>query len=119
MAQLNNLTKDQLAEEIMDVLALDLESLTRMTKEDLVKLCQAVETLKSGEGLLDKPLKDILDQKIGGKPVRDLTLGEIVSTVRDEGPLGLGILPEIRRVIRNEIKPEIRRLIRGRKKTEP
>lgn len=110
---LSKLSKEELSEEIMDFLGLaELESLTRMTRADLIKLYEAVQGLKNasiGVALFDKPLGEILDQKIGGKPVRELTLGEIVATIRREGPLGLGILPEVKR--------EIRRLIRGERKT--
>jgi len=110
-------TKEELAEEIMDLLGLSLESLARMTKEDLQQLYNVFKTLKSGGELpTDKPLGDILDEEINGKPIRDYTVGELARRVREEGPFGLGIVPEIRRVWRTEIKPELRRLIRGERK---
>ena len=111
------LSKEELAEEIMDILELSLDSLSRMNKGDLKQLYQRLQTLKvEPKGLLDKPLEEILNQEIGGKRVKDMSLGELAKTVREEGPLGLGIVPEIRRVWRNEIRPEIRRLVRGKKR---
>ncbi len=95
------LTKEKLAEEIMDVLGLSLDSLNRMTKSDLTQL---YKRLSAGGDILDRPLSEILDEKIGGKPLRDMTLGEIAEQVKDQGPLGLGILPEIRRAVREELR---------------
>lgn len=104
MADLSKLSKEQLAEEIMDVLGLSLDSLNRMTKSDLMQVHKKLLELKTSGEIVDKPLSEILDEKIGGKPVRDMTLGEIAEQMKDQGPLGLGILPDIRRAIREELR---------------
>lgn len=99
-------SKDVLAEEIMDVLGLSLDSLNRMTKSDLTQLHKKLST---GGDILGRPLSEILDEKIGGKPLRDMTLGELAEQMKDQGPLGLGILPEIRRTIRDELRGMFRK----------
>ena len=73
-------TKNELSEEIMDLLGIDLESLTAMTKEDLVKLHQrlsGLSGLKLGGELFDKPLKDLLNETVDGKPLKDMTQSKI------------------------------------------
>lgn len=113
------LSKEDLAEKIMESLEVDLDSLVRMTREDLVRLYDAVAKLEANVSseLLNKPISTILNEEINGKPLRELTLGELVRKVRDEGPLGLGILPEIRGAVRREVKrvrDEIRQGLRER-----
>lgn len=108
MSKLEKLSKNELSEKLCDLLDIEVE-FSKMTKEDLISLYKRVNELMEGidEKLLSKPLEEILDTKIGGKPLRELTLGDIIRKVRDHGPLGLGILPEMRR--------EIRRALRGEK----
>jgi len=102
------LTKEQLAEEIMDILGLSLDSLNRMTKSDLTQLHKKLSS--AGGDILGRPLSEILDEKIGGKPLRDMTLGELAEQMKvKEGPLGLGILPEIRRAFREELRGMFRK----------
>lgn len=100
----------------MDLLEVSsLESLTRMTKADLAVLRQKLEELHTTRELTEKPLKELLDEQIAGKPLKEMTLEELAEKVRNQGPLGLGILPEVRRAVRDEI----RALVRGlRKKKE-
>lgn len=101
---MSKLSKEELSEEIMDVLGLSLDSLNRMTKSDLMQLHKKLSELKTSGKIVDKPLSEILDEKIGGKPLRDMTLGELAEEIKDQGPLGLGILPEIRRTLREELR---------------
>ena len=106
MTKLEKLSKNELSEKLCDLFDIEVD-FAKMTKEDLISLHRRFNELMEGidDKLLSKPLKDILDIKIGGKPLKELALGDIIRRVRDHGPLGLGILPEIRR--------EIRRVIRG------
>lgn len=106
--KVEKLSKTELSDKICDLLDVEVD-FTKMTKEDLISLHQRVNELMEDidEKLLNKPLEEILDTTIGGKPLRELTLGDIMRRVRDHGPLGLGILPEVRR--------EVRRILRGEK----
>ena len=108
MSKIEKLSKTELSEKLCDLLDVEVD-FAKMSKEDIISLHKRLSELMEGidEKLLSKPLKDILDAKIGGKPLRELTLGELIGHVRDHGPLGLGIMPEIRR--------EIRKIIRGEK----
>lgn len=104
--KMEKLSKTELSDGLCDLLDVEVD-FTKMTKEDLVRLHKRVGELLQGidEKLLGRPLEEILDIRVGGKPLRELSLGEIMRRIRDRGPLGLGIWPEIRR--------ELRRLLRG------
>ena len=100
-------TKEDLAGKINDLLDLSLESLDRMTREDLENLYQATSK-KLGETqipvkVLRRPLKDVLNEKILGKPLGDFSLTELLEAIvgGDEGPLGLGLLPRARNILRS------------------
>ena len=105
MSKVEKLSKNELSEKLCDLFDIEVD-FTKMTKEDLISLHERLNELREGidEKLLSQPLKDILNTKIGGKPLRELTLGDIIRRVRDYGPLGLGILPEIRREIRRKLR---------------
>ena len=110
------LSKTSLSDRLCDILDVEVD-FTKMTKEDLVLLHKRVnelnkltegidEKLLSKEMLFSKPLEEILDTKIGGKPLRELSLGDIVHRMRAHGPLGLGIIPEIRAEVRRRLRGE-------------
>lgn len=105
MSKLQKLSKSDLSEKLCDLLDVDVD-FTRMTKEDLVSLIEKFNELipAFNEKILHQPLKDVLDIMVGGKPLRDLTLSDIIQKVKDHGPLGLGILPEIRREIKRKLR---------------
>lgn len=105
MSKVEKLSKNELSEKLCDLFDIEVD-FTKMTKEDLISLHERLNELREGidEKLLSQPLKDILNTRIGGKALRELTLGDIVRRVRDYGPLGLGILPEIRRELRRKLR---------------
>lgn len=106
-------TKDELAENIMDLLELDsLPSLVRMNKTDLVKMHQRLQFYKRDGELTGKPLEEVLNEEIEGKKLKDMTLKELAEKVRDSGPLGFGLLPEVRQVARREVKKMLKNLRR-------
>jgi hypothetical protein len=100
-------TKEELTVKINELLGLSLVSLDRMTKEDLESLHQAVskklEKTQIPVKVLRRPLKEVLDEKVLGKPVGDFSLGEILEAIvgGEEGPLGLGFLPRARNILRS------------------
>lgn len=94
-------TKTELSEKINNTLGLDLDSLIRMTKEDLGALYTALsppseDSSKEGD-LLTRPLREILHAPLLGKSLGELTLVELFDAflTRKGGPLGLGILPAV------------------------
>lgn len=112
MSKVEKLSKTELSDGLCDLLDIEVD-FTKMTKGDLVRLHKRVSELNElmediDEKFLGRPLEEILDIRIAGKPLREHSLGEIMRRVRDRGPLGLGIWPEIRQ--------ELRRLFRGEKK---
>lgn len=102
------LSKTSLSDHLCDILDVEVD-FTKMTKEDLVLLHKRVNELNKltediDEKLFSKPLEEILDTKIGGKPLRELSLGDIVYRMRAHGPLGLGILPELRAEVKRRLR---------------
>ncbi len=98
-------TKEDLAAKINELLGLSLVSLDRMTREDLESLYQAVsKKLEKNQipvKVLRRPLKDVLNENVLGKPVGDFSLGELLEAIvgGEEGPLGLGLLPRARNIL--------------------
>ena len=97
------LNKEQLSENINNVLGLDLD-FTKMTKKDLSALYSALAKQElnpdsqSGD-LLRRPLKEIFNQKVLNKDLGDLTLLEVLQQIfpvfqrRGGGIFGFGLLP--------------------------
>jgi len=101
-------TKEELSEEINKVLGTTLD-LTKLTKDDLTVLHEALLKFKEAHEfplpLLSRPLGEILDQKFMNRPLRDLSLADILGLPKErKGLLGLGILPKI--LSRGEEKSE-------------
>ena len=109
-------TKEDLTESINNLLGLDLESLGRMTKEDLRSLYNVLSkrlgsspvSLTPEGDFFRRPLKDILNKRILNKPLGELSLKEIFEalTYRENGPLGLGLIPALRKAISVNKKSE-------------
>ena len=102
-------TKEEIAAEINKLLNTKLGSLSRMTAEDLRILKDIL--LKSPERsqflgpLFHKPIKEILNEKIKGLDTQlgDLTLLDVMG-MESNGLLGLGILPQLRKMVTGDKK---------------
>jgi len=92
-------TKDELCDRICEILGVDIDSLTRMTKEDLELLLEVLDNptrliqigvkrlrIKTKKELLERPIKDLLNRSF---------IDEILGEQEDKGPLGFGILPTL------------------------
>jgi len=89
-------TKDELSEEINKVLGTTID-LTKLSKDDLTALHEAILKFKEAQEfplpLLDRPLGEILDKRIGNKPLRETSLREILGLPKNrKGLFGFGIL---------------------------
>jgi len=92
-------TKEEISEEINKILGTTID-LTKLTKDDLVTLHEALAKFKEVAEfplpLLDKPIGEILDRKIMNRPLRELSLADVLGLPKErKGLLGLGILPRI------------------------
>jgi len=92
-------TKEELSEEINKVLGTTID-LTKLTKDDLTLLHEALLKFKEVHEfplpLLDRPLGEILDQKFMNRPLRDLTLADILGLPKErKGLFGFGILGRV------------------------
>lgn len=92
-------TKEEISDEINKILGTVID-LTKLTKDDLVALHEALVKFKEATQfplpLLDKPIGEILDRKIMNRPLRELTLADVLGLPKErKGLLGLGILPRI------------------------
>jgi len=90
------MTKEELNEEINKILATTID-FTKLPKDDLTALREALIKFKEAQEfplpLLDKPLGEILDKRIGNKPLRESSLREIIGLPKDrKGLFGFGIL---------------------------
>ena len=99
-------TKADLADQINELLGLDLDSLERMTKEDLEALKKLIaepsNLIRVGwKNLRDKAKREILEELME-RPLLDEVLKGVPAKEgkEDKGPLGLGILPRARERIR-------------------
>ena len=102
-------TKEELAAEITKLLGAGLDSLTRMTLEDL-KVLKDVLSKGPEQGQLlgpvfHRPLKDVLNEKILNKSLGELSLTDILGIENKEaGILGLGVLPRLRSMVKGDKK---------------
>jgi len=90
-------TKEELSEEINKILGTTID-LTKLTKDDLVTLHDALIKLKEAFPLplLDRPIGEILDNRIGNRPLRELTLADLLGLPKErKGLFGFGILGRI------------------------
>jgi len=92
-------TKEELSEEINKILGTTIE-LTKLSKDDLTTLHGALIKFKEAQEfplpLLDRPLGEILDKRIGNKTLREISLREILGLPKErKGLLGLGLLPRL------------------------
>jgi len=94
-------TKEELSEEINKILGTTTTiDLTKLPKDDLTALHEALIKFKEAQEfplpLIDRPLGEILDNRIGNKSLRDTTLREILGLPKErKGLLGLGLLPRL------------------------
>ena len=97
-------TKEELAAEITKLLGVGLDSLTRMTLEDL-KILRDILSKGPEQGqflgaVFRRPLKDVLNEKILDKSLGELSLMEILGMEdKGSGILGFGVLPRIRSMV--------------------
>ena len=97
-------TKEELAAEITKLLGAGLDSLTRMTLEDL-KLLRDVLSKGPEQGqflgaVFRRPLKDVLNEKLLDKTLGELSLMEILGMEnKGGGLLGFGVIPRIRNFV--------------------
>lgn len=92
-------SKLEISEEINKILGTAID-LTKLTKEELTELHEALIKFKEATEfplpLLDRPLGEILDQKFMNRPLRELTLRDVLGLPKErKGILGLGILSRI------------------------
>jgi len=104
------LTKEELSQELNKILGTDID-FTKLSREELVKLYEAVQKMKESHEwpfpILDKPLGEILDRRILGKPLREITLAEILGLPRErKGLLGFGILSRIMAKEEKKVEPQ-------------
>jgi len=96
-------TKEQISEEINKLLGTTID-FAKLTKDDLTVLNEALikfkETAEFPLPLLDKPLGQILDKKIGDKSLRESSLRDILGLPNEGGLFGFGILS--RRFLKKE-----------------
>jgi len=92
-------TKEELSEEINKILGINID-FTRLPKDDLTTLHEALAKFKEAQEfplpLLDRPLGEILEKRIGDKPLRETSLREILGLPKDrKGLFGFGILSRL------------------------
>jgi len=92
-------TKEDLSAEINNILGTTID-LTKLTKDDLTTLHEALLKFKEATEFplpfIDRPIGEILDKKFMNRPLRDLSLADILGLSKErKGLLGLGILPRI------------------------
>jgi len=92
-------TKEDISEEINKILGTTID-LTKLAKDDLTALHEALIKFKEAQEfplpLLDRPLGEILDKRIGDKSLRETSLREILGLPKErKGLLGLGLLPRL------------------------
>lgn len=98
-------TKEELAAEITKLLGVGLDSLTRMTLEDLKILRDALSKMvPQGQQMFGKifnrPLREVLNEKVMDKPLGELSLMELLGMEKKEGGiLGFGLLPRLRTMV--------------------
>jgi len=91
--------KEELSEEINKILGTTID-LTKLTKDDLTTLLEALVKFKEASEfplpLLDRPLGSILDERLGSRPLRELSLADILGLPKErKGLFGFGILGRI------------------------
>lgn len=100
-------TKEELSEEINKLLGTTID-FEKLTKDDLTTLNEALIKFKEAAEfplpLLDKPLGEILNEKLGGKALRESSLRDLFGLPKEGGLLGFGILS--RRFLKKETKEE-------------
>jgi len=88
-------TKEELSEEINKLLGTGID-FAKLTKDDLTALNEALIKFKEAAEfplpLLDKPIGQILDKKVGDKSLRESSLRDILGLPKEGGLFGFGIL---------------------------
>jgi len=102
-------TKEEISEEINKILGTTID-LVKLTKDDLAALHEALVKFKEVQEfplpLLDRPLGEILDQKVFNKPLRETSLRDLLGLPKEgKGILGLGLLPRLLRRAEEGGKP--------------
>lgn len=97
-------TKEDIKFQINEILSLDLDW-SKMSKEDLEKLLNFVRDpynlIKIGvKNVRGKVKKELMEEILGRPLVEELLTSTEAS--EDRGPLGLGVLPRIRGLVRGE-----------------
>jgi len=88
-------TKEELSEEINKLLGTSID-FAKLTKDDLVVLNEALVKFKEAAEfplpLLDRPIGEILEKKVGDKSLRESTIRDIIGLPKEGGLFGFGIL---------------------------
>jgi len=89
-------TKEELSKEANKILGTMID-LTKLSKDELTALYEALVKFKEAQEfplpLLDRPLGEILDKRVGNKSLRETSLREILGLPKDrKGLFGFGIL---------------------------
>ncbi len=92
-------TKEELSAKLNELLTTDIK-FEKLSKEELIALWEAIGKIKEASEfplpLIDRPLGEILDKKFMNRPLRELTLSDILGLPKErKGLLGLGLLPRI------------------------
>jgi len=89
-------TKEELNEEVNKLLGTSID-LTKLTKDDLTALHEALVKFKEASEfplpLIDRPIGEILDKKFMNRPLRELTLRDVLGLPKErKGLFGFGLL---------------------------
>lgn len=97
--------KKELIAKINELLSTKLK-LSKLNMSDLKELYGAVSKRVGGsilgslgQGVLNKPLAEVLKSRAGKRPLGEMTINDVIGavgeSVGDKGPLGLGLLPRL------------------------
>jgi len=96
MVNMPEQTKEELSTKINEILGTTID-FGRLSKDDLTTLQEALVKLREANEfplpLLDRPIGDILEKKIGDKSLRESTLRDLLGLPKGrKGLFGFGIL---------------------------
>jgi len=89
-------TKEELSEELNKVLGTTVD-FAKLSKDDLIALSEAIDKLRLPLPIIDRPLGEILNENVANRPLRDLTLADLLGLPKErKGLFGLGLIPRLR-----------------------
>jgi len=85
-------TKEEISAKLNELLKTDIK-FEKLSKEELTQLCEAIDKIKVPLPLIDRPIGEILDARIGNRPLREQSLADLFGLPKERGGiLGFGIL---------------------------